>query len=244
MSILSASFAGMAFRLPLGMFYYWVVVPVVALVGAIPISPQGAGVMEVTADDYDTVTDVVLRGTLHMSQAVIPGMKARGQGSIVCVSSMSAQQGGGVFGGAHYCAAKAGVLGLVRAMARELGPDGIRVNAVTPGLILTDFSRGANSDENKHALVGTRSGAMHRLGDAVEVRLVEAAPVAGALRFELLTNAASAPAGQRRRSGGKEGSKDRPGDRRPERKPVGKKTTRHPSGKGASASRKKPRKKR
>ena len=79
---------------------------------------QRRGVMEVTADDYTTVTDVVLRGTLQMSQAVIPTMRARRSGSIVCVSSMSAQQGGGVFGGSHYCAAKAGVLGLVRAMAR------------------------------------------------------------------------------------------------------------------------------
>ena len=113
---------------------------------------QRRGTMDVTAEDYELVTGVVLRGTLLMSQAVIPHMRVRGGGAIVCVSSMSAQQGGGVFGGAHYCAAKAGVLGLMRAMARELGPDKVRVNAVTPGLIMTDFSNGQNSDENKHAL--------------------------------------------------------------------------------------------
>jgi len=50
-----------------------------------------------------------------------------------------------------------------------------------------------NYDEARHALVGTRSGAMHRLGDVVEVRLVEAAPVAGALRFELLSEGHAAP---------------------------------------------------
>lgn len=128
---------------------------------------QRRGVMDVTADDYTTVTDVVLRGTLQMSQAVIPAMRARRSGSIVCVSSMSAQQGGGVFGGSHYCAAKAGVLGLVRAMARELGPDQVRVNAVAPGLILTDFSRGANSDDNKHALA--KSFPLQRVGQPADV---------------------------------------------------------------------------
>lgn len=62
-----------------------------------------------------------------------------------------------------------------------------------------------NYDEARHALIGSRSGAMHRLGDAVEVRLVEAAPVAGALRFELLSEGPSAPRGGRGklRNGGK-----------------------------------------
>lgn len=116
---------------------------------------QRKGVLDVTADDYELVTSVVLKGTLLMSQAVLPILRSQGGGSIVCVSSLSALQGGGVFGGAHYCAAKAGVLGLVRAMAREFGPENIRVNAVAPGLILTDFSRGANPDSAKHELART-----------------------------------------------------------------------------------------
>lgn len=71
MSILSASFAGMAFRLPLGMFYYWVVVPVVALVGAIPISPQGAGVMEFFA------VQLTKRQGATISQAFVLTMSIR-----------------------------------------------------------------------------------------------------------------------------------------------------------------------
>jgi ribonuclease R len=55
-----------------------------------------------------------------------------------------------------------------------------------------------NYDETRHALVGSRSGAMHRLGDVVDVRLVEAAPVAGALRFELLSEGSPAPRGRKR----------------------------------------------
>jgi ribonuclease R len=55
-----------------------------------------------------------------------------------------------------------------------------------------------NYDETRHALVGSRSGAMHRLGDVVDVRLVEAAPVAGALRFELLSEGQTVPRGRKR----------------------------------------------
>ena len=83
-----------------------------------------------------------MTGVLYLSQAFIPHMRARKQGSIACMSSVSAQRGGGIFGGPHYSAAKAGVLGLAKAMARELGPDGIRVNSVTPGLIQTDITGG------------------------------------------------------------------------------------------------------
>jgi NAD(P)-dependent dehydrogenase (short-subunit alcohol dehydrogenase family) len=85
---------------------------------------------------------VSLRGTLHMSQAVVPAMRGKKSGAIICISSVSAQRGGGILGGPHYSAAKAGVLGLARAMAREYGIEGIRVNCVTPGLIATDINKG------------------------------------------------------------------------------------------------------
>lgn len=111
---------------------------------------QRRKVAEVKPEDYDLVTDVVLRGTLLMTQAALPHLSRDGSGSIVNVSSLSALQGGGIFGGPHYCAAKAGVLGLTRAMAKEFGPDGIRANAIAPGLIMTDFSRrGPSADQGK-----------------------------------------------------------------------------------------------
>jgi ribonuclease R len=68
-----------------------------------------------------------------------------------------------------------------------------------------------NYDETRHALVGSRSGAMHRLGDVVDVRLVEAAPVAGALRFELLSEGQVTPRGRRREQGRNDGLKARIG---------------------------------
>jgi ribonuclease R len=67
-----------------------------------------------------------------------------------------------------------------------------------------------NYDETRHALVGTRSGAMHRLGDVVDVRLVEAAPVAGALRFELLSEGHVEPRGKRRDGGRSDAAKTKP----------------------------------
>jgi NAD(P)-dependent dehydrogenase (short-subunit alcohol dehydrogenase family) len=97
---------------------------------------------DISAADYDAVLDVSLRGTLYMSQAVLPAMRRQRSGAIVCISSVSAQRGGGILGGPHYSAAKAGVLGLARAMARECGVDGVRVNCVTPGLIATDINKG------------------------------------------------------------------------------------------------------
>jgi NAD(P)-dependent dehydrogenase (short-subunit alcohol dehydrogenase family) len=82
-----------------------------------------------------------------MSQAIIPHMRERRSGSIVNISSVSAQRGGGIFGGPHYSAAKAGILGLTKAMARELAPDGVRANAVCPGFIATDITGGRLTDE-------------------------------------------------------------------------------------------------
>jgi NAD(P)-dependent dehydrogenase (short-subunit alcohol dehydrogenase family) len=146
---------------------------VIAKLGKIDILVNNAGitqplkVMDIKPENYEAVTDVSLRGTLYMSQAVIPHMRSRKSGSIIGLSSVSAQRGGGIFGGPHYSAAKAGVLGLCKAMARELGPDNVRVNAVTPGLIQTDITGGKLTPELK---VEIQKGIpLNRLGDAIDV---------------------------------------------------------------------------
>ena len=110
---------------------------------------QPVKTMEIDEASWRRIVDVNLTGVLYLSQAFIPHMRSRRQGSIACMSSVSAQRGGGIFGGPHYSAAKAGVLGLAKAMARELGPDGIRVNSVTPGLIQTDITGGKLTPEMK-----------------------------------------------------------------------------------------------
>lgn len=128
---------------------------------------QPLKIMDIKPENYDAVLDVNLRGTLYMSQAVIPQMRQQRSGAIVCMSSVSAQRGGGIFGGPHYSAAKGGVLGLSKAMARELGPDTVRVNSVTPGLIQTDITGGKLTDDLKvEILKGIPLG---RLGVADDV---------------------------------------------------------------------------
>lgn len=126
--------------------------------GALDILINSAGIVhtrrlaEVEPRDLDEVIDVNLRGTLQMSQAAVPAMSELG-GAIVCIASIAAQRGGGLMGGPHYAASKGGVLGLVKAMARELGPLGIRVNAVNPGVIMTGMNRGAFSEEQQKGML-------------------------------------------------------------------------------------------
>lgn len=146
---------------------------VVERLGQIDVLVNNAGItqplkfMDIKPENYEAVTDVSLRGSMYMSQAVVPHMRSRKSGSIVMLSSVSAQRGGGIFGGPHYSAAKAGVLGLGKAMARELGADGIRVNSVTPGLIQTDITGGKLTPEMKAGIIeGIPLG---RLGDAADV---------------------------------------------------------------------------
>jgi NAD(P)-dependent dehydrogenase (short-subunit alcohol dehydrogenase family) len=128
---------------------------------------QPLKIMEITHENYDAVLDVNLLGTLNMSQAVIPHMRERKSGKIVNLSSVSAQRGGGIFGGPHYSAAKAGILGLTKAMARELAPDGIRSNAICPGFIATDITAGKLTDEMRaQVLAGIPMG---RAGEASDV---------------------------------------------------------------------------
>jgi NAD(P)-dependent dehydrogenase (short-subunit alcohol dehydrogenase family) len=146
---------------------------VIETFGQIDILINNAGItqpvkfLEITPTDWERIQDVNLKGVLFLSQAVIPHMRRRKAGSIACMSSVSAQRGGGIFGGPHYSAAKAGVLGLAKAMAREFGPDGIRVNCVTPGLIGTDITAGKLTDEMKAKIIeGIPLG---RLGEANDV---------------------------------------------------------------------------
>jgi len=87
--------------------------------------------------DWDDVVDANLGGAFRCCRAVIPGMIARRAGSIVNVSSLTAIRG--VAGQAAYGAAKAGVIGMTKSLARELGKRNIRVNAVVPGLVMTEM---------------------------------------------------------------------------------------------------------
>ena len=113
--------------------------PVAALVNNAGITAQ-TRFLEIEEDEWDSIFDVNVRGTYLVIRRVLPGPFDRGYGRIVNLSSVSAVRGGGVFGGSHYSAAKAAVLGLTRALAREVGPSGVTCNALAPGLIGTDIT--------------------------------------------------------------------------------------------------------
>lgn len=128
---------------------------------------QPAKVCAIDLASWDRLMAVNLKGVLFLSQVTIPYMKQNGGGSIACTSSVSAQRGGGILGGPHYSASKAGVLGLAKAMARELGPDGIRVNCVAPGLIYTDINSDLIDDQRREEI---KTGVpLNRIGAPLDV---------------------------------------------------------------------------
>lgn len=119
--------------------------------GAIHILVNNAGVLrrtpliDIDEDEWDLVVGVSMKGTYLCTRAVIPAMREAGWGRIVNFSS-TAGKSVSTLGGPHYTAAKAGVLGLTRAAAKELAPHGITVNAVCPGLINTEMVQAEISD--------------------------------------------------------------------------------------------------
>lgn len=97
-------------------------------------SARDVALRDMSADDWDGVHAIHLRGSFLMARAVVRGMEEARWGRIVQISSISAQ---GHAGRANYCAAKAGMHGFVKSLAIELGPMGVTANAVAPGLIVT-----------------------------------------------------------------------------------------------------------
>jgi NAD(P)-dependent dehydrogenase (short-subunit alcohol dehydrogenase family) len=93
--------------------------------------------VELTVEDFDRMIGVHLRGTFLCTSAVLPGMLAAGRGVIVNVASQLGQIGGVEL--SHYSAAKAGIIGLTKSLAREVSAQGVRVNAVAPGPINTEL---------------------------------------------------------------------------------------------------------
>ncbi|SKC67409.1 SDR family NAD(P)-dependent oxidoreductase [Krasilnikoviella flava] len=125
--------------------------PVVALVNVAGVSSP-TPYLELDDAEWDRVLRINLDGVHHVTRAVAGEMLKAGVGRVVSLSSVSAQRGGGTFSKTPYSVAKAGVVGLTRALARELGPHGITVNAISPGPIDTDIMGGTLSAERKAEL--------------------------------------------------------------------------------------------
>lgn len=119
---------------------------------------------DITPEEWQHMLDVNLTGAFHLCQLALPGMIRRKRGRILTVSSMWGQTGGSCE--VHYSAAKAGLIGLTKALAKEEGPSGITVNCVAPGVIDTDMMA-AFTPEDKAALA--EETPVGRLGSADEV---------------------------------------------------------------------------
>ena len=123
------------------------------------------GINAVSVDEWDLLLDVNLRGTFLICQAFIDSMKERRNGAIITFSSLAARVGG-IEVGIHYSASKAALIGLTRTLAKEGGAYGITVNAVAPGVILTDpVKRQVGDHEDDY----TKSIPLQRLGQAQDV---------------------------------------------------------------------------
>ena len=126
---------------------------------------------EISEEDLDFVLDVNIKGTFNCARAAISHMKQNGGGSIVTFSSIGGRSASPVTG-VPYAAAKAGLLGLTRRLAREVGNANIRVNAIAPGLFLTDRLQGMfdalPEAERKEVLDSIPLGRMPQLRECVE----------------------------------------------------------------------------
>ncbi len=119
---------------------------------------------DISLDTWNDMLSVNLTGAFLYSKAVIPDMLSRKKGRIINITSMW-----GIVGSScevHYSAAKAGLIGMTKALAKELGPSGITVNAIAPGVIDTDMNK-ALSDEDIDALKNDTP--LMRIGDADDV---------------------------------------------------------------------------
>ena len=138
--------------------------------GRVDVLVSNAGIAQqklftdITPEEWQHMLDVNLTGAFHLCQLVLPGMIRRKAGRILTVSSMWGQTGGSCE--VHYSAAKAGLIGLTKALAKEEGPSGITVNCVAPGVIDTDMMA-AFTAEDKAALA--EETPVGRLGSADEV---------------------------------------------------------------------------
>jgi 3-oxoacyl-[acyl-carrier protein] reductase len=126
---------------------------------------QVSAFLDISPEEWDEVLRTDLTAAFHTCRAALPGMVGRGSGSIVNIASRLGQMG--IAETAAYSAAKAGLIGLTRSLAREFGPKGVRVNAVAPGVTVTPMTTDlVDSEEGRRRL---RDMPLGRFGRADEV---------------------------------------------------------------------------
>jgi len=141
--------------------------------------------VEQTLEEWEEVIGVDLTGPFLCAKAVVPGMLAKGGGSIVCVSSIAGITGGSM--GPGYAAAKGGVVTLVRYLGRELTRRGVRANAVAPILTATEMIDDVPEAERERIIAGYRLGRLVRAEEVAEVIAFLLGPRSSAVTGEVIT---------------------------------------------------------
>ena len=134
--------------------------------------------------DWSSVLAVNLSGAFHVMREATPLMRSLGRGSVVNIASINGERG--KLGQANYSAAKAGLIGLTKATARECGRFGIRVNAVAPGMVETEMAQQLQGDVKKKAIEETLLGRIARPEDVANCVLFLASPMAAHITGQVI----------------------------------------------------------
>ncbi len=140
--------------------------------------------MKMSAEEWGHVLDVNLTGAFNLIRAVAPGMAARGGGAIVNIASINGIRG--KIGQGNYAASKAGLIGLTRTAAREMGRKGITVNAVAPGMVMTEMARALPPEILQRALDETALGKLAEPQDIAAAVVFLASPAARMITGQVL----------------------------------------------------------
>lgn len=160
--------------------------------GRLDVLVNNAGIVlqgplwEISEVDWDKIMEVNLKSVFLCCKAAASYMKDQHNGRIINISSVAGKRGGGLLGNSAYAASKAGVLGFTKGLARELGPYGINVNAITPALTETDMTRDLPEDKRAMIINGIALGRAGKPQDIANAVLFLASPLSEFISGEMM----------------------------------------------------------
>lgn len=164
----------------------------VAELGKLDIVVNNAGIIlkcpfwEIAEEAWDKIMAVNLKGVFLCCQEAAGYMRPQKGGKIINIASIAGKRGGGLLGNTAYAASKAGVLGLTKGLARELGPYGVNVNAITPGYTDTEMTQDMSPDRKAMILGSIPLGRPGKVQDVANAVLFLASPLSDFISGEMM----------------------------------------------------------